>query len=72
MSELANMIANLKGTVSQETLISQLDFVEDAQNEIQKVSAENDENIKRQQSLFASGYNNPIVSYSSDKEDNEE
>lgn len=72
MSELANMIANLKGTVSQETLISQLDFVEDAQNEIQKVSAENDENIKRQQSLFASGYNNPIVSYSSDKEDIEE
>lgn len=73
MLELAQMISNLKGTVSQETLISQLDFVEDASSEIKKVKAENNENMKRQQSLFKDGYNRPFNDKVSQiKEDDDE
>lgn len=71
MSELAQMIANLKGTVSQGTLIQQLDFVEDAESEIEKVKAENKENIKQQQELFKTGYNSPFDKNNADSEDNE-
>lgn len=75
MNELAQMIANLKGTVSQETLVAQLDFVEDAQSEIDKVKAENKENIMNQQAIFKSEYNTPFdinnakTSGNEDKED---
>ena len=60
MSELAQMITNLKGTVSQKTLISQLDFVEDAESEIETVKAESEENLRQQQELFKTGYNIPF------------
>ena len=52
LNELAQMIANLSGKVSNETLIEQLPFVEDASNEAEKVKKENEENIKTQQALF--------------------
>lgn len=55
MLELSQMITNLKGSVSQKTLISQLDFVEDPDGEIEAVKKENEESIKLQQQAFG-GY----------------
>ena len=57
--ELSQMISNLKGTVSSKTLISQLDFVEDPDGEIEAVKLENEENIKRQQEMFKMNENLP-------------
>ena len=71
MSELAQMIANLKGTVSQKTLISQLDFVEDADSEIESVKAESKENLKQQQELFKMGYSTPFDKNNTVDEDKE-
>ena len=60
LNELSQMINNLSGTVSKETLIDQLPFVEDSASEMKKVKKENDENQKRQQEIFKSGYNTPF------------
>lgn len=74
LSELAQMIANLSGKVSNETLIEQLPFVEDASNEAEKVKKENEENIKTQQALFKSQSEVPFYDEKdapSDSEDDE-
>lgn len=60
MLELSQIITNLKGTVSQKTLISQLGFVEDPQKEIDAVKKETEENIKVQQKMFNQNENTPI------------
>lgn len=65
--EIAQMITNLKGSVSLETLLSELPFVEDPQSEVLKVLEENKENIKIQQSVFNNHSNDPI-----DDEENED
>lgn len=59
--ELSQMIANLKGTVSQKTLISQLDFVEDAQSEIDAVDEENEKATERQRKMFGTFENDKPV-----------
>jgi len=59
MLELSQMIVNLKGTVSAKTLISQLDFVEDPDGELEEVKKENEESAKLQQSIFANNENIP-------------
>ena len=46
------MIANLSGAVSQKTLISQLDFVEDPDAEVEAVKKESQEKLKQQQQAF--------------------
>lgn len=51
-AELAEMIATLSGKVSNETLISQLPFVEDAAKEAEKLAAEQTEASQRQDNLF--------------------
>ena len=51
-AELAQMIATLAGQVSNETLISQLPFVENAAEERKKLAAEQQEAAKRQDELF--------------------
>ena len=74
LNELAQMIANLSGKVSNETLIEQLPFVEDASNETEKVKKENEENIKTQQALFKSQNEVPFYDEKdapSDSEDDE-
>lgn len=74
LNELAQMIANLSGKVSNETLIEQLPFVEDASNEAEKVKKENEENIKTQQALFKSQNEVPFYDEKdapSDSEDDE-
>lgn len=67
MLELSEIITNLKGTVSQKTLISQLDFVENPQEEIEILKKENKENMKIQQSMFNQNENTPMEE-TSDKE----
>ena len=52
LNELAQMIANLSGKVSNETLIEQLPFIEDAPSEMEKVKKENEESVKLQQQMF--------------------
>ena len=69
LNELAQMIANLSGKVSTETLIEQLPFVEDASSEIEKVKQENEENIKLQQEMFKSQNDNP---FNQNEESNDE
>ena len=51
-TSLANMISTLSGSVSQETLISQLPFVEDAKSEIEKLKSEKQDSLEYQQSIF--------------------
>ena len=69
LNELAQMIADLSGKVSTETLIEQLPFVEDATSEIEKVKQENEENIKLQQEMFKSQNDTP---FNQDGENNDE
>lgn len=50
--EISQYVANLKGVVSQKTLLAQIPFVDDPDAEIKAVEKENDEALKRQQELF--------------------
>lgn len=50
--ETAQMITQLDGKVSDETLISQLSFVDDPAAEIEAVNAQKDADVKRQQQSF--------------------
>lgn len=72
LSELAQMISNLSGKVSNETLISQLPFVEDATSEVEKVKQENEENIARQQKLFKQENDKPFFGGESDETEDED
>ena len=69
LNELAQMIADLSGKVSTETLIEQLPFVEDATSEVEKVKQENEENVKLQQEMFKSQNDNP---FNQNEESNDE
>lgn len=62
--ELSQVISNLKGFVSKKTLLNQIPFVEDPENEIQEVEKENAENIKNMQDTFGgdSANNEPPLS----------
>lgn len=51
--ETAQMISNLSNMVSNETLISQLSFIDDPADENKKVMAEKDAEVKRQQEAFS-------------------
>lgn len=57
--EISQMITNLKGFVSQETLLNQIPFVEDPAGEIDSVEKENEKAIKQQQYLFGGNENTP-------------
>ena len=57
IAELAGIIATLSGAVSKKTLISQLPFVQNPDDEIKAVEKENEEAIKKQQELFKQGAN---------------
>lgn len=52
-AELANTVAALSGLVSQETLLSQLPFVEDPAEEIKKLRKENQKTSEYQKSVFS-------------------
>ncbi len=52
-TELAQMVATLADQVSNETLISQLPFVEDAEKELERLAAEKQQAAKLQSDLFS-------------------
>lgn len=53
--EISQIVSNLDGKVSQETLLSQIPFVEDPREEIEKVNEEKKENIENNQLFLSSG-----------------
>lgn len=50
--EISQMVANLKGIVSQRTLLAQIPFVDNPDEEIKAVDEENQKAIERQQAMF--------------------
>lgn len=70
--ELSQMIANFKGTVSNETLISQVPFVDDAQTELEKLNKESEENMKKQQKMFNANNDIPFNKEDEDEENNDQ
>lgn len=61
LTELAQMVTTLKGTVSTETLLGQIPFVEDIQTELMKTQQEKEEAIKAQQEAFSNGYSESFI-----------
>lgn len=55
LQELSTIVMNLKDTVSQETLLSLLPFVEDPAGEVEKVAEQKAESVRQQQELFNAG-----------------
>lgn len=61
--EISQIVSNLDGKVSQETLLSQIPFVEDPTSEIEKVNEEKQENIAQNQFILTGGehiHNTPV------------
>ena len=61
--EISQIVNNLDGKVSQETLLSQIPFVEDPTSEIEKVNEEKQENIAQNQLILTGGehiHNTPV------------
>jgi len=57
--EISQITANLWGKVSRKTLLAQLPFVENVEDELEALDKENEENLKRQQEMFAMTGNTP-------------
>ena len=52
-------MANLWGKVSRKTLLSQVPFVDDVDEELKALETEEEENLKRQQEVFGLKDNTP-------------
>lgn len=57
--EISQYVANLWGKVSRRTLLAQVPFVDDVDEEIKMIDEENEESLKRQQEAFGIGSNTP-------------
>lgn len=57
--EISQYVANLWGKVSKKTLLAQIPFVDDVDEELKAVEKETAENIKQQQQLFGNHPNDP-------------
>ena len=57
--EISQVVNNLKGTVSQRTLLSQIPFVDNADDEIEAVQKENEQAVKMQQDMMGMTANTP-------------
>ena len=57
--EISQVVANLWGKVSKKTLLSQVPFVENVEDEVAAVEAEAEEAAKRQMDMFGLGSNTP-------------
>ena len=66
--EISQYISNLWGKVSRRTLLAQVPFVDDVDEEIKMIDEENKESLKRQQEAFGIGSNIP-PDQSPDKKD---
>lgn len=59
--EISQIVANLWGKVSRKTLLSQVPFVDDVDEELKALDEETEENLKRQQEVFGMQENTPPV-----------
>ena len=66
--EISQIVANLWGKVSRKTLLSQVPFVEDVDEELKALETEEEENLKRQQEVFGMQDNTPPEQNPDDKE----
>ena len=57
--EISQIVANLWGKVSRKTLLSQVPFVDDVDEELKALDEETEENLKRQQEIFDMQENTP-------------
>ncbi|MDO4275887.1 MAG: phage portal protein [Eubacteriales bacterium] len=57
--EISQIVSNLWGKVGKKTLLSQIPFVEDVEEELKAVEEEERKNLKRQQEMFAGTGNVP-------------
>lgn len=57
--EISQIIANLWGKVGKKTLLAQIPFVEDPEEELKKVEEEAEADMKRQQEMFSMTANTP-------------
>lgn len=57
--EISQIVANLWGKVSRKTLLSQVPFVDDVDEELKALDEETEENLKRQQEVFGMQENTP-------------
>ena len=69
--EISQIVANLWGKVSRKTLLSQIPFVEDPDEELQVVEKEEADSLKRQQELFGNQPNTPQENPPEDVDDEE-
>lgn len=70
--EISQIVSNLDGKVSQETLLSQIPFVEDPMSEIEKVNEEKQENIAQNQLMLTGGehiHNTPVGDETDEQEE---
>ncbi len=69
LQELASTLYSMKDLVSMKTLIKQIPFVEDPDQELEDLKEQKEESIKEQQKMFGMGLNNPPEE---DEEEDEE
>ena len=64
-------MANLWGKVSKKTLLSQVPFVDDPDEELKAVQQEEKENLQKQKEIFGNAPNTPPDIEDKDEEDGE-
>jgi SPP1 family phage portal protein len=57
--EISQIVANLWGKVSKKTLLSQIPFVDNPDEELEAVEKETKENMEQQKEMFGIGTNTP-------------
>lgn len=69
--EISNIVRNLQGIVSNRTLLSQIPFVDSADEEMKAVDEESEKNAERQRSIFSPAYssNEPLTDDGTDEPD---
>lgn len=67
--EISQIVANLWGKVSKKTLLSQIPFVDDVEEELKAVEKEAQEAVEQQQAMFGIGTNTPLDDGDSSEED---
>lgn len=72
LTELAQIVTNLQSSVSHRTLLKLLPFVEDPDYEVEEVNKQKEEDVLRQQELFAQGANTPPENQVNDEDEPEE
>lgn len=67
--EISQIVSNLWGKVSRKTLLSQVPFVDNVDDELKALDEETEENLKRQQEMFGMQGNTPPDQTDPDKEE---